>query len=349
MTNPTSDVLSREVKYSGERISVRSLEDTIGEARQAQDANVGELKGLREKNVELQETLATEIRKLRKLSDYLAAGKLEGGFIANLKEILSFIPMLRPLTRRSIEELLRQQYEISARRVKEASEFADKLRTAEASLHDEIERLNARILQSARNEDTAADYVLELQKHKQELDGRLAAAEKGSTEEREVQAELDKLRRVMSEHSTLLQLYHSAEERLDRLKGNTRRLVETVGALASDITQYVHAASEKLDLASGQIQALGTTADASVVMLEMKKSLDVMTESMNQTTRFVSETQSFFRQNLDELLGDLDVYDDETRALMDKNLAISRDIEDKRIAEAVKVALERQSATGGAG
>ncbi len=125
MTKPTSDVLSREVKYSGERISVRSLEDTIGEARQAQNTNVGELKGLREKNVELQETLATEIRKLRKLSDYLAAGKLEGGFIANLKEILSFIPMLRPLTRRSIEELLRQQYEISARRVKEASEYAD--------------------------------------------------------------------------------------------------------------------------------------------------------------------------------------------------------------------------------
>ena len=84
-------------------------------------------------------------------------------------------------------------------------------------------------------------------------------------------------------------------------------------------------------------------------MLEMKKSLDVMTESMNQTTRFVSETQVFFRQNLDELLGDLDVYDDETQALMDKNLAISRDIEEKRIAEAVKVALERRPPPGGAG
>ena len=43
--------------------------------------------------------------------------------------------MLRPLTRRSIEELLRQQYEISARRVNEASEYADKLGTAEANLH----------------------------------------------------------------------------------------------------------------------------------------------------------------------------------------------------------------------
>ena len=39
-------------------------------------------------------------------------------------------------------------------------------------------------------------------------------------------------------------------------------------------------------------------------MLELKKSLDVMTESMNATTQFVSETQVFFRKNLDDLLGD---------------------------------------------
>ena len=342
MTKPASDVLSREVKYSGERISVKSLEDNLGRTRQTQDVKVGELKVLREKNVELQQTLATEIKKLRKLSDYLGAGKLEGGFIANLKEVFSIVPFLKPFTRRSIEELLRQQYEISTRRVKEASEYADKLRAAEADLHDEVERLNGRIVEAARNEDLAADYVLELERVKEGLEERLASAEKASTEEREIEAELDSVRRVMSEHSTLLQLYSTAENRLDRLKGNTRRLVETMGALATDITQYVHAASEKLDLVAGQIQALGTSADASLVMLEMKKSLDVMTESMNETTRFVSETQSFFRQNLDNLMGDLELYDDETRSLMDRNLALSKEIEEKRIAEAVQVALERR-------
>jgi hypothetical protein len=112
--------------------------------------------------------------------------------------------------------------------------------------------------------------------------------------------------------------------------------------LASDITQYVTAASEKLDLVAGQIQAIGTAADASVVMLEMKKSLDSMTSSMNQTTQFVSETQAFFRSNLDNLINDLELYDGETQKIMEKNLKTSRDIEDQRIAAAVQVALERR-------
>jgi hypothetical protein len=340
--NDKQDILAREIGYTGEKISVRSLEESISEVRKTQDLRLGDLQRLQQRNVEIQSSLEQEIRKLRKLSDYVSVGKLRGGFFANLKEILSFIPFLRPFTRRSIEELLRQQYEISARRVKEASEFADKLKAAESDLHDEIERLNARILEAARNEDVAAAYVLELEAHKQSLEQRLAAAQSGTTEAREAQAELDRLRRVMSEHSTLLQLYSTSEERLGRLKDNTRRLLDTIANLATDITQYVHAASEKLDLVAGQIQAIGTAADASVVMLELKRSLDSMTDSMNQTTRFVSETQIYFRNNLDKLLGELELYDNETRKVMDKNLALSKEVEDRRIREAVQVALERR-------
>ena len=342
MSHDSVEVLSRQVAYGGDKISVRSLEESLSEARSSQDTKVQELESLRQQNGQLQESLSTEIRKLRKLTDYLGKGKLEGGFLANLKEILSFLPFLKPLTRRSIEELLRQQYEISCRRVKEASEFADRLKVAEADLHDEIGVQNERIVQSARNEDLAAEYVLELQTLKAALEERLTKVSRGSTEEREAQAELDTLRQVMSEHSTLLQLYSTAEERLARLRDNTRRLVETMGNLAGDITQYVHAASEKLDSVSGQIQALGTAADASVMMLEMKRSLDVMTESMNQTTVFVSETQGFFRQNLDRLMGDLEIYDDQTRSVLDKNLALSREVEEQRIAQAVQMALTHQ-------
>lgn len=344
--NDKQDILAREIKYSGDKISVRSLEENIAEVRKTQDVRVADLKQLQQRNVEIQGSLEAEIRKLRKLSDYVSVGKLDGGFLANLKEVLSFIPFLRPLTRRSIEELLRQQYEISARRVKEASEFADKLKTAESDLHDEIERLNGRILESARNEDVAAAYVLELEAHKQAQEKRLGAVQQGTTEAREVQVELDRLRRVMSEHSTLLQLYSTSEDRMGRLKENTRRLVDTIANLATDITQYVHAASEKLDLVAGQIQAIGTAADASVVMLELKRSLDSMTDSMNQTTRFVSETQVYFRDNLDKLLGELELYDDETRKVMDQNLALSKELEDRRIAEAVRAALERKKQPG---
>ena len=344
-----SDVLSKQVSYSGERMSVKSLEEGINTVRSRQNVKVGELKALRERNIRLQESLADEIKQLRKFSDYLSRGELGGGLLSNLKEILSYIPLLKKLsfTRRSIEELLRQQYEISARRVKEAAEFADKLKTAESDLHDEIARLNDKIIAAARDEDTAAAYVLELQELKKDLDAKLEAAGESTTEQRELQAQQDQLRRLMGEHSTQLQLFHSAEERLARLKENSRMLAETIANLASDITQYVNAASEKLDLASGQIQAIGTAADASVVMLELKKSLDVMTDSMNQTTQFVSETQAFFRANLDKLMDELELYDDETQKVMEKNLQMSREIEETRIAEAVQVALERaREATG---
>ncbi|MFC1610052.1 hypothetical protein ACFL6C_03785 [Myxococcota bacterium] len=343
MPDSNSDVLSRQVAYSGERISVKSLEEGINKVRNRQNVKVGELKQLRERNIKLQESLADEIKKLRKFSDYLSRGKLEGSFLANIKEILSYIPILKKLsfTRRSVEELLRQQYEISARRVKEAAEFVDKLKAAESDLQDEIARLNERIIEAARNEDAAAAYVLELEQLNKELTDKLEGMEESSTEKRELQAQHDQLRRLMGEHSGQLQLYHTSEERLARLKENSRMLAETIANLASDITQYVTAAGEKLDLAAGQIQAIGTAADASVVMLELKKSLDVMTDSMNQTTQFVSETQAFFRQNLDNLMQELELYDDETQKVMERNLKMSREVEERRIAEAVQVALER--------
>jgi hypothetical protein len=331
--------------YTGEGISVKGLEDSIGGARDRQNAKVGELAVLREKNVQLQKTLSDEVRKLRKLSDYVSQGKLRSGFVSNLKEVLSYIPGLRNLgiTKRSIEELLRQQYEISSLRVKEAAEFADKLKAAQADLYTEIERLNAKIIEAAKNEEVAAEIVLELKAERDAREAAIKAMTAGAAGTREAQAELDKLRQELGEHSMKLQLYHTAEERLARLKENTHMLGETIGNLYSDITQYVTAASEKLDLVSGQIQAVGTAADASMVMLELKRSLDVMTESMNQTTQFVSETQVYFRQNLDKLVQELELYDTQTQSTMAKNLAISRELEEKRIAEAIAVAQARKT------
>src|SRR5688572_29222491 len=97
-------------------------------------------------------------------------------------------------------------------------------------------------------------------------------------------------------------------------------------------------------MASAQIQAIGRAADASVVMLEMKKSLDVMTESMNVTTQFVSDTQIFFRQNLDRLVEELETFDDSTSALLDENLKKSKEIEERRIQAAIEKAMKQREA-----
>jgi hypothetical protein len=346
-----TDVLSRDVAYSGEGISVRSLEDNIQKERTVQDGKVSELKGLRERNVEIQTAMTDELKKLRKFSDYLDGTATAGGFLAGFKEVLSYIPGLRSIaiSNRSIEELLKQQYQISAKRVKEAAEYCDILKQSEQELYTEINRINGKIIEAAENEARALEYVLELREMQESLDAQLQAIEAGSVEARKIETDKDRIQALLAQHSSNVQLYGAAEDRYSNLKINTRKLAETIRNLAQDIQQYTTAASIKLDMASAQIQAIGRAADASVVMLEMKKSLDVMTESMNVTTQFVSDTQIFFRQNLDRLVEELETFDDSTTALLDENLKKSKEIEEARIQSAIEKAMKhrQEQAEGG--
>lgn len=341
-TKSLNDVLTRDVSYSGEGISVRSLEDSISKERDVQDAKVGELKGLRDRNVEIQGAMTEELQKLRKFGDYLDGTATKGGFWAGFKEVLSYIPGLKSIaiSKRSIEELLKQQYQISAKRVKDAAEYVDVLKQSEQELYTEINRINGKIVEAAENERVALNYVLELRELREELDAELQTVEAGSVEARKIETDKDRIQALLSTHSSNVQLYGAAEERYAALKDNTRKLAETIRNLGQDIQQYTTAASIKLDMASAQIQAIGRAADASVVMLEMKKSLDVMTESMNVTTQFVSDTQVFFRQNLDRLVDELETFDEGTTQMLDENLAKSKEIEERRIAEAIDKAMK---------
>ena len=341
------DVLNRQVAYSGEGISVKSLETEIHQERTVQDGKVDELKVLRERNVEIQGAMSEELKKLRRFSDYLNGTAHKGGFLAGLKEMLSYIPGLRglALSQRSIEELLKAQYHLSARRVKEAAAYVDTLKQSEQDLYKEIDRINVKIVEMAKNEREALGYVLELKAVQEQLKAEEQAAEAGSVEQRDIQANADKVYAKLSEHSTNVLLYGSAEERYARLKDNTRKLAETIRNLANDIQQYTTAASIKLDMASAQIQAIGRAADAAEVMLEMKRSLDVMTESMNVTTQFVSDTQMFFRTNLDTFVKDLETFDEKTAGLLEENLKKSKEIEDARIKAAIDKAMAREKST----
>lgn len=326
--------------YSGEGISVRRLEETIHLERSRQNEQVERLDKMRSRNGELQSALSEEVGKLRKISEELSSHRQQSAWQGFLSKLPFFKE--RQLSRKSIEELLRRQYEVSAIRVKEAAEFADRLDAAKADLYDEIDRLNGKIIDYAQNEKDAAAAVLELSDAKTELEGKKALAEPGSLEVREIQAELDKVRRALGEHSAMLKLFSTAEDRLVRLQDNTRMLAQTISQLQSDISLYVTVASEKLDLIAGQIQAIGAAADASMVMLELKQSLEAMTESVNHTTRFVSETQAYFRNNVDQMVNELDLYDTETETVLHGNLAMNEVYDDMQVAEAISLALERQ-------
>jgi hypothetical protein len=333
-------ILDRPATYAGEALTVRSLEDLIQGERAAQDRKVKELQTLRERNGAVQQDLGGEIDRLRRATAevHRDGPAPERGLLRRFVGL--FVAREAPaIAPRSVEQLLREQYDLSARRVKEAAEFADRLAAAERELYDEIDRLNGRILESSRNRVTAAAFLGEVEALRGRLVTEIGQAAPGSVEALDCQAQLDRAQRLLAEHATQLQLYHTAAERLGGLKDSTRLLADTIAGLRGDITQYVMAASEKLDLCAAQIRAIGAAADATATLFEMRRSLEAMGESLNQTTRFVAETQRYFRENLDTLVGNLEVYDAETRASLELNLELSRAADESRIARLVEAAL----------
>lgn len=342
MADPIDTLLVKEVPYRGEVTSVATLEASLEQERERQDGQVKALQTLQARNIEVQGLLGQEVQQLHQLSSYVTQGRVSTSLWGRFREAMSRIPGFTALavTPQSVEDVLRRQYEASLVRVKEAAELADRLAVAESDLHDEIERLNTKIIDSARNEQLAAEHILALQRGRDGVEFALQTATPDeATETRENQRTLDRIRRALAEHSIRLQLHHTAEGRLGRLKGSTQLLIETIQNLRSDITTYVTAASEKLDLVAGQIRAIGTAADASIVVLEMKRSLDAMAEALDQTTRFVADTQLYFRQSLPHLLEDLHVYDEQTRDAMQRTLEASQALEDDRIARGVELSL----------
>lgn len=336
MSVPPTSVLEKQIAYRGAAISARGVEETIAQERALHREQVSTLERLRARNGDLQGALGQELGRLDTLSKSLESSS-ETSFWDSVRDLFSFLPGVEASqTPQSVEALLRDQYANSQTRLREAAAFADRLEQAEADLFDEIERLNQKIIESAENEQTAAAHVLAVQAHRASLEARLPALE--GAEARTVEAEVDRCRRVLAEHSLKLRLYATAEERLDRLKAHTARLAETIAHLRSDILRYVTAAGEQLDLVSGQINAVGAAADAAVVTLELKRALTGLQKTLDSSTRFVSETQRYFRDNIDDLVAELGQYDAKTEALLEENLAWSEAMDDLEIGAAVEMA-----------
>src|SRR5690554_4084262 len=341
MNASAQDILASEVPYLGQGISRSELESVIISERTRQRRDLETLEKLRERNAKIQENLTGEVLKLREINAHLSRERSRGELSRSMRRFLAKLPWVggQILTHRSIEEILRNQYELSARRAKEAAEFVDRLEAAKVGLWDEIDRLNQKIVESAKNEELAVGHIRQLEALKSRLEVERAAVELSSADGRQAQALLDRTHRALSEHATKLKLYATAENRLAKLQENTRQLAETIGHLQSDIVVYVTAATEKLDLISGQIQAIGVAADASVVMFELQHSLKAMTESVNHATRFVSETQVYFRENVDAMLEEMELYDDETQQILAGNLALNEGYDQMDIAGAMSLAL----------
>jgi hypothetical protein len=189
------DVLNRQVAYSGEGISVKSLETEIQQERVVQDSKVDELKGAaraQRRDPGGDGGRAQEAAQVQRLSE--RDGAPRAGSRRDFKEVLSYIPGLKglALSQRSIEELLKAQYHLSARRVKEAAEYVDTLKQSEQDLYKEIDRINVKIVEMAKNEREALGACSSSRGCRSSSRPRRQAAEAGSVEQRDIQANADK-------------------------------------------------------------------------------------------------------------------------------------------------------------
>ena len=273
---------------------------------------------MRDQNQTLHESLTSELDKLRQISEEQRP-QADGLFARILARLRPGDAKFR--TTHSVEALLRQQYELSVRRLREAADHADRLELSEADLHDEVDRLNQRIVDALDNRERAARYLTELRRLQPSLEPAAGASD---LESAKAEALVDRANRLLLHHGTRFRLFSTAEERLRRLRDNARGLAKTIGALRADISTYVEIASEKLDMTAGQVQALGAAADASVVVLELEASLASLSESMNDAARFVAETQAYFHENVEGMVEEMRVYDDETAALLEANAEMER-------------------------
>lgn len=246
----------------------------------------------------------------------------------------------KPEPEHAVEDLLRKQYERCNLNLQRAARLTDRLEQVRRDLADEIARLNTEIVRSAQGEEDLAERLLELDGDKTRLQRDLLDAASGSPAMRKLEAQLDDVSRRMAEHSVQLKLHGTRAERLARLKDHTRKLSTTIASLATDTRLYVGAASEKLDMIGNQIQAVGAAADAAGVMLELKSSIEGMTESMNEAARFVSEVQLFFHDHVDSLVSDLELYDAQTQAALEVGIELTGRDDEQRIAQGMRLANE---------
>ena len=70
----------------------------------------------------------------------------------------------------------------------------------------------------------------------------------------------------------------------------------------------------------------------------MQKAMKSLKESVNKVAVLASNTSLYLTQNVEKLTAQMRVYDDETQQLVNSNLAMEREIQEKRIDETLKLA-----------
>lgn len=332
-------LLTREIVYDGEGYTRDGLQAMVKEYQSRHAEDLSSLAELSKAHDDLAAEMIAELADQKNVWEYVGNIVKVHNVGSNMKGLLSKIPLLRDaVPQRSVQELLEDKIEVAQRRVQQVANYLDTMHAQISALQDDITRLNKRMVVAAVNEEKAAKFVLELERALDEVQAQLDAADEKSATVRELETKRDQLRQLIWREGARLRLYSNAEDRIASIVRMNNNFMEVITNLHANMQALYDTGNEVLDELQGNLAGLVTAAQASDLSLAMHQAMESLKTSVNKVAVLASETSLYLTQNVDRLTSQMQVYDDETQALVESNLRAERELKEQRIDETINLA-----------
>lgn len=338
------ELIDKEIVYDGEDFTRESIQNLVKEYQDKNQSDICKLEELKKLHDEIAGDMNKDLVEARSAWDYIKA-MVAGdpkSFSSNFQGLLEKIPIISQFVpNRPIQELLQDKLKVAEKRTKEMAKFLDRVESEVQSLRDDITRLNKKMIIAATNEEKAAKHILEITELKKKLEEEIETiADKKSVEYREKEATLDEIKKKIWEHGAKLRIFSSAEDRIANIVKMNNNFLEILTNLHANMTILYEAGNEVLDDLRGNLSGLSAVTEASDISLKMQESLENLKESVNKVASLASSTSLYITQNVERMTSEMKIYDEETKKLIEDNLAREREIQQKRVDETIALAVK---------
>ena len=345
----TDDVTKKQVVYDGEGYNRETVEKMLTQYQSKNAADLRKFTELSQAYERLSKEMTQEVGDQKSIFNYLGnivTLKNVGSNCAGLAHKLPLVKELMPS--RDLKDLLNEKVEIAQRQVQEVGNYLDVMATDIKNLQEDMKRLGDKMVTAAKNEETAAGYVLALEEHRKKLETELKAMpDQKTSQAREIEAKIADVRRLIYEHGGQLRFFSTAEDRISSIITMNGHFMEIMTSLHSNMSTLYATGNELLNELNGNLAGLASISKAGELTIEMNKSMESLKQSVNKLAKLASETSLYLTQNITKLTAEMKIYDTETEKLVSDNLAAERAIKEERIGETIELAKKEYAKSGG--
>ena len=337
-----NSLLNQSLTYDGDEYSREGITDMVETYQKKHDAELTELESLRKVHDEIADEMNKDLVESKSAWEYMKDMMTTDSkkFSSNFKGLLEKIPIVGGMVpERPLKELLQEKIVVAEKRTREMGQFLDRIESEVEGLRSDITRLNKKMVIAAQNEEKAAKYILDLKDYKSKLEKEMEELkDEKSAAYREKQSMVDEIKKKIWEHGGRLRIYSNAEDRISNIIKMNNNFLEILTNLHTNITILFEAGNEVLDDLRGNLTGLATVTEASEMTLKMQESMESLKESVNKVASLASNTSLYLTQNVERMTSEMKIYDDETTKLIEDNLAMERELKEKRVDDTIALA-----------